>query len=481
MVTPKFLLAWTKQRLCHFWSEKEASVLVYFAFALLALGTAMGLATDSALGYLTQARMSKALDSAGLAAGRVKSGGDYTAEALTFFNANFPASQYDATITNFSVVPSQDNQFITLDVTAEIPTTFMRVAGVDSATISAHTVIHRQTRGMELVLVMDNTGSMRSGGKMGAMKTAAQSLVDILYSGQETLPNFWVGLVPYTATVNVGPEHYDWLDPNDRYFDNPDPFAADAQGWKGCVEARESPKDMDDTVPSSTNPGSMFTSYFYPSDVDNVWPPVDASNSAENDGTGPNLGCGPAITPLVADHTTVSSAIAEMLPWHRGGTTSNLGLVWGWRVLSPWWRGMWGDPVLPLDYDTPALDKVVIVLTDGQNQFYDWPWHSPNNGVGPNGSDYTAYGRLYDFGFSTLNDARAEIDSRFSQICTAMKAEGILIFAITFGSTPNSSTQALYSGCASQANWYWHAPTNATLQTVFAEIGEQLSNLRIAE
>ena len=55
-----------------------SSVIVYFAFALIALGSATGLATDSALAYLTKARMSKALDAAGLAAGRVKTGGDIT-------------------------------------------------------------------------------------------------------------------------------------------------------------------------------------------------------------------------------------------------------------------------------------------------------------------------------------------------------------------------------------------------------------------
>ena len=473
MKNPIYELA--KRFVCRFWSEEKASVLAYFAFALIALGSAMGLATDSALGYLTKARMSKALDAAGLAAGRVKAGGDMAAEAQIFFNANFPASSLNATITNFTVTPSADNQFITLDATAEIQTTFMRVAGIETTTIGAHTVIHRQTRGMELALVMDNTGSMRSSGKMGAMKTAAQTLIDVLYSGQETLPNFWVSLVPYTATVNIGNNHFDWLDPNDRYFDNPDPYAPSV--WKGCVEARGAGLDQDDTPPST----ALFNSYFYASNVDNVWTPIDETNGAQNNGHGPNLGCGPAITPLVTDYTTVTAAIAEMQPWHRGGTTSNLGLVWGWRALSPAWRGLWGDPVLPLDYGTPAIDKVVIVLTDGQNEFYDWKSHSPNNGVGPNGSDYTAYGRLTNFGFATLNDARAEIDTRFTNTCTAMKAQGIIIYAITFGTTPSPTTQALYKNCATKPTYAWHAPNSTDLQNVFQQIGEQLSNLRIAE
>ena len=45
--------------------------------------------------------MSKALDAAGLAAGRVEPGGDVAAEALSFFTANFPVGTLNATVTNF--------------------------------------------------------------------------------------------------------------------------------------------------------------------------------------------------------------------------------------------------------------------------------------------------------------------------------------------------------------------------------------------
>ena len=76
-------------------------------------------------------------------------------------------------------------------------------------------------------------------------------------------------------------------------------------------------------------------------DNDWDWANIDESNGAQNNGLGPNLGCGPAITPLVASKTTVHEAIDEMQPWHRGGTMANLGLAWGWRVLSPTWQGLW--------------------------------------------------------------------------------------------------------------------------------------------
>ena len=63
-----------------------------------------------------------------------------------------------------------------------------------------------------------------------------------------------------------------------------------------------------------------------------------------------------------------------MEPWRRGGTTGNLGLAWGWRTISPRWRGLWGGDTptdMPLDYGTAYMDKVVVILTDGNNEFYD--------------------------------------------------------------------------------------------------------------
>lgn len=460
-----------KSHIDAFWEDRRGSVFAIIAAAMIALIAGAGLATDSALSYLVKSRMGKALDAAGLAAGRVALTADLEVDARAYFDANFPTDYLDATITSFTVTPDAANEFITLTASATMPTKIMHLFGTPSVTVSARTVIHRQTQGMELVLVMDNTGSMRSGGKMDAMKSAAQDLIDILYGGNETIPNFWVGLVPYTATVNIGPAHTDWLDGSDQYFDSPSPY--DPTVWKGCVMARAAPFDQNDTLPAV----EPFSSYLYGAASDNVWPPIDETNEAENDGTGPNLGCGPAITPLVADKTTVSAAISEMLPWHRGGTTGSLGLVWGWRALSPNWRTLWGDPTLPLDYGTPLMEKVVIVLTDGQNQFYDWP----GNGPGPNGSDFTAYGRLFDFGFATLDDARAEIDSRFANICTQMKANGIILYTITFGSTPNSTTQNLYRTCATDPTFYFHAPTNDQLRAAFNTIAEQLSKLRIAQ
>ena len=87
---------------------------------------------------------------------------------------------------------------------------------------------------------------------------------------------------------------------------------------------------------------------------------------------GPNLGCATPITPLTASKTTIKAGINAMRPWRRGGTTGNLGLAWGWRTLSPSWRGLWGNADLPLDYSA-LHGEGRRLLTDGNNEFYDLP------------------------------------------------------------------------------------------------------------
>jgi hypothetical protein len=66
-------------------------------------------------------------------------------------------------------------------------------------------------------------------------------------------------------------------------------------------------------------------------------------------------------------------------------------------------------------------------------------------------------------------------------MCEAMKAEGIIIYTLTFGGTPDAGTQTLYRECATEEDMYFHAPSSSTLLQAFVQIADELSPLRIAE
>ena len=585
-------------RVRRFIRDDHGAIAAIVGLAIIPMFAAIGLAVDSARGYMLKSKLSYAIDAAGLAGGRAFETDNREEDIMMFFEANFPTGYMDSVLAPGHPIITFDDEenTVTIVASATIPTRFMNVAGVPDMTVSARTVIKRELRGMELVLVMDNTGSMRHNGGMAAMKPAATALVDILYGERETVPNFWVGVVPYAATVNIGPQHDDWLVTQaydeDAAWQNADPDSETRFGyhedhyqpttWKGCVEAREFPRDSNDDPPdvegwyphlwrtTLRNFENPYWSYDHdeyvvvvhdedddyddadnviyqqgepsgPSDEpevveydehdadtwgrwltgDNQWDPEGLelalrlnNDVAQNEGTGPNLGCGPAITPLVASKSTVQAAIDEMAPWHRGGTMANLGLAWGWRVISPRWRGLWDGDLpedLPLPYEEPNMEKVVILLTDGNNEWYDYPgilWDPsgspsedhysgiPGNNMYPTspnyrnefrndwpGADYTAYGRLSEgrLGTTSTGGANDELDERMLDMCEAMKQQGIIMYTMTFGPSPNSATQQLYRDCATEPDMYLHAATATTLQQNFVTIADELSRLRIAE
>jgi Flp pilus assembly protein TadG len=532
--------------------DRRGGMMAIMGLAIIPLFIVVGLAIDTGRGYMLKSKLSYAIDAAGLAGGRAFETDLREEDIMMFFEANFPTGYMSSELLPGHPIITFDDaeNTITIEASATIPTHFMSVGGVHEMTVSARTVIKRELRGMELVLVMDNTGSMRGNGGMAAMKPAASELINILYGDRETVPQFWVGVVPYVASVNVGPQHQDWLT---GY--NAGDFAPTA--WKGCVEARAFPRDSNDDPPDvegwvpyrwATTRNQYANPWHDPSagsfkasdpktwgpyiPGDNEWDPAGPESALrldndywQNWGTGPNLGCGPAITPLVASKTTILNAIAAMAPWHRGGTMANLGLVWGWRVLSPRWRGWWDGDLpeeLPLDYEAPNMEKVVILLTDGNNEWYDWPGPDSatvpttasgncgegstvvplgglpgdNNAKGTSststcgvlrstypGADYNAYGRLSEGRLGTTNKttAKAVLDDRMLDMCQTMKAQGIIIYTMTFGGSPSTSTKTMYQNCATKPEMYFDAPTGSALQQAFVQIADELSALRIAE
>jgi Flp pilus assembly protein TadG len=489
---------WLPQRLRRFLREERGNAAVVFAFVLLPLLAGTGLAIDSMLAFTVEERLQKSLDAAGLAAGQTSVRENIEPDARAFFNSNFGEAPDLATVTGPNVVVSPDGTEITLTASATMPTRFMHLFGQDSVTVNARSVISRQTTGLELALVLDVTGSMVNDNKIGGLKTAANELLNILYSGRETVPNLWVGIVPYTGMVNIGTANQSFLHASDPVNISPTDFAPD--GWGGCVLARPSPRDQNDDPPSV----ARFASFLHPDRPGPIYPSVHQNDWGSGrspstrkytqtyhgvtywEGWGPNFLCPDPVTPLVAEKSRLVSAINDLRTWERskGATHTNVGLAWGWRVISPRWRGLWnGSPAnLPLAYQTPNMLKFIVVLTDGDNTM-----NVLTGGDGSLVAPYTAYESHANLGVSTgnansaSNAAVAELNSRTRAVCSAIRAQGITIYAITFGPSPSAQGQGLMRNCASQptSTYYFHSPDNAALRNAFRAIGSQLSNLRI--
>ncbi len=520
---------------------RHGSVTIMAGLLAIPLIAMVGLAVDLSRIWLVRSRLQTSLDSAVLVVARDLATGGTSADGINLFWANFGrasgasmAGYLGASATTPVVhnpAPTGPSGSVQLTGTATITPAILGVLNIGAVTVSGSATAQSAAYGLELALVLDNTGSM-AGSSITSLISASNSLLTILYGSSDTQPNLWVSVVPFAAAVNMGSSHTGWL-----VSGSLNTAAFSPSTWMGCVMARTSATgaqvgdDFNDTPPSSGHyfepflysstydmypspAGIVYTTgtgknkqshtYWYPGDND--WQPASWTKTgnepdSSNNSVGPNLDCPSlAVLPETASKTAVAAVINKMVPVYRGGTFINLGLQGGWFTISPNWQGLWGSPTLPLAYNTPYMKKVIVLMTDGNNEWYDWncgvpgqtpptsgcPWSTtPPTGVPQwtaNGdADFTAYGRLLTNtrGVSPAN-ITTTLNTWMSQMCTTIKANGITIYTILFNNS-DSATQTLFQNCASSPSDYFLSPTDAALEAAFTQIGEQLSTLRLSQ
>ena len=127
-------------------------------------------------------------DSAGLAIGSWVglSQDEQKTKAQQYFDANFPPTKI-GTVGKLNVFFGGND--IKVDVSGNVPTTFMKLANIDSISrVGATSTITVGMGTIEVALALDNSGSM-AGTKISTLKTAALNLVDTLFAiGTEQPP-----------------------------------------------------------------------------------------------------------------------------------------------------------------------------------------------------------------------------------------------------------------------------------------------------
>ncbi len=190
--------------------DRRGAIAAFIALAVVPLVGFIGIGTDTARAFMVKSRLSTALDAAGLAGGKAFFSDTRDADMTMFFNANFPVGYMGATVSGPTVAITGDagtTQVIQLTASATVPTTFMRLFGYDDITVSASAEITRQQTLLDVVLSIDMSGSMTTstGGttRIAAARTAATTLVNILFGANATNPLLKIGLVPWNSKVNV--------------------------------------------------------------------------------------------------------------------------------------------------------------------------------------------------------------------------------------------------------------------------------------
>lgn len=496
--------------------DQRGNVAILFAVTAIPLLGLLGGAVDITRHQRHKVELLNAVDSAAIALAR--SGAATDEDADTFINnqvAGLMAGRGDPRlhVGRFDATAIDGGYRVT--VNASMDTIFLPLLGMQTMPINVMAEVMVSGGDYEVALALDNTGSMARRNKIGALRDAANNLVDILYEEDGAADRVKMALVPFTTAVNIRGQAFNpnWLDPEglglgthrfdsyDRAVSRLDIFEALGDGsvgsdglptaWKGCVEAREGGYDIDDTAPGS-DPVTRWTPYLSPDGSDRRgYPRYARANSYLNDqmpggGTplerlrnvdkyfspivrasfdesiGPNESCRGPIVELTNDQTRMRNAIAAMEP--GGYTHIPQGLMWGWRVLSP---------EQPFDqgvaYEETTTQKALVLLSDGKNTFPE---------------TYTSYGhraggRLASsqwMGVQRLND-------KVTAICEQVKARGIRLYMILLEEN-DPATQQIFEDCASENAegnpLYYEVPDASTLSDVFAEIGGDLTNIHIS-
>ena len=201
------------------------------------------------------------------------------------------------------------------EASISVPTTFVALVGVPTLNANVEAEATRKKLALEVVMVLDNSGSMASESRMTRLVDAAKCATYILmYSevqdatgnkntcvpapGAERVDDVRIGIVPFNMFVNVGAGNANakWMDrvgASSIHFDNFDNdddenrlvlnsgaykfptrqelFTATGEAWRGCIEARPHTKtgsmpseylDTDDTLPAGGD--TLFVPQFSP-------------------------------------------------------------------------------------------------------------------------------------------------------------------------------------------------------------------------
>lgn len=470
-----------------FLNGRRGGVMVLGAILMVPLLGFVGIAADSARGYMVRARLAQALDSAGLAAG--KWAFDQTKaqeEANMVFTANFPPGYMDSTLTGptftFTSV-STGNDLITVSASAALPTYFVHLLGIDNFTVSASTEVTRKTVYMDVVISIDVSGSMdeliNGVKKIDAARAAAHTLVDSLFGASETKDLLKMGLVTWNSNARILPIGQTYnpalttsqaittyanphKTPGGGYYSGqgnpPYPSAATfstvyfAAGspiplmtlppanWKGCVMARFTRDNIVNDGDTVLNVGTVNGKAWM------SWHPAPTTHQCTNQGT----------QRLVNVKATIKSAI-DLVINPSNNTSLGVGLVWGWRLLGTSDGPYAGDGTPPPTPDQGELVRALVLMTDGAN--------TQSNQDAYNGTR-----------------TAAQLDARTQTVATNIKNAGIIVYAIQFGFN-NSTQEALMKSIASgpTAPYYQYAPDAAALTAAFQEIGNSLSKLRLSK
>ncbi|HVV94593.1 MAG TPA: pilus assembly protein TadG-related protein [Hyphomicrobiales bacterium] len=477
-----------------FRSNQQGAVAVIFALALVPMIIFMGVAVDYTRASDARTKMQAAIDATALAAARLpasESADDVSTKARSFFDGNLGLS--DAMVVDsFSATRDTSSGVVTVSANGHLKTSLLGAVDVSSIEFGATTTAQSGSKNLEVVMALDNTGSMNDNGKIGALRDAATELVDDLSKNVTGADQLKIGMVPFATDVKVDPtdttySQADWID-----FSNTDTSKTtcttsggggghwgDLRGahaasfdlasfrpgdldlawgggggswggggggsggtqtctttttrsWTGCIQDRASPNNTTDAAVTGTS-----TKY----------PAISTCGSGENL---------TVVQPMTTDFDSLKTQISSMTA--GGNTNVTIGAIWGLALLSqqaPFTEGV--------AYGGSETEKFLVILTDGANT----------------ADRYSSCGSGKSVNVSCLTT----MNNRTLAACKAAKDVGVTVYTIGVmldtTQVDGAAADAMLASCATDASHYLSVSDASELVPTFLGIAKSIENLRL--
>jgi Flp pilus assembly protein TadG len=435
--------------LSRFMKDRRGGVAPMFALAVIPVIGLTGAAIDYSRANSVRVGMQSAIDATALAMAKLAP--TLTQSQLqTQTNAYFQAMFTHPEAKNIVITPSYTTtggSQLTIAVSASMDTTFMNVMGYSSLNIGSTSTVKWGMNRMRVALALDNTGSMNSDGKIGALKTATKSLLTQLRTAATTNGDVYVSIIPFSRNVNakgIGTYSSNWIrwtktgSDTDSWDDNNGNCSGGGWGWgwggytnatcnntwtpdnhntwNGCIMDRDQNYDVTNTAPSTGTPATLFPAQQYES-------------------------CPVPMMGLSYDWTALNAKVDAMDA--DGNTNQAIGLAWAWQSLTA------APFTVPAKDPNYQYSDIIILMSDGLNTQNRW------------------------------STSQSTIDARQATMCANVKAAGIVLYTIHVN-TDGDPTSTVLQNCASGTDKFFTVTSSGQINTVFTQIGTNLSKLRIA-
>jgi hypothetical protein len=467
------------------------------------------------------------------------------ASALSYFTALFNRPEASTPVIAATYTTSGGSS-VTLTGSTSVQPQFIGIIPGLQGPISINTssTVNWGNTRLRVALVLDNTGSMSDDGKIAALKTATNGLLNQLRAAAVNNGDVYVSIVPFVKDVNMGTSNYsaNWIDWNDWEDEPPYIKTNKPSGWNQVNAGDSCPFSTSNhgfgcapnptsTSTTSTIPSSgTYAGYICPGTDDGskvaakagsyyngCYNSVQATNTIA---TGGSASCGSTTncscsgsgsskvcTQTYYNHTWIKNARST---WNgcvtdRGAYSAPSSGNYDTNVTAPNTNitatlipaeqyGSCPQAVMSLNYNWTAMTSLVNAMSPNGNT---------NQGIGlqlgwmslVGGGPYPAapakdpnyqYAEviiLLTDGLNTQNrwyTSASSIDTRQAMTCANAKAAGITIYAVQVN-TGGDPTQSVLQNCASSADKFFLLTSANQMVATFNQIGTNLSNLRVAK